>query len=123
MIGGMILSLLASIFLLSESKEVVNFEQQQMNSIQPDGKNMPLKEGEVVIESNSDNLKIEEVLPIFVKTSFMDKSLMVCCLAGLTINFLTAFAWGILTKWLKTWGNEPNWAPLPKAETAFIIFC
>mmetsp|Transcript_26942 Transcript_26942/g.22637 ORF Transcript_26942/g.22637 Transcript_26942/m.22637 type:complete len:159 (+) Transcript_26942:824-1300(+) len=48
---------------------------------------------------------------------------MLCCLAGLMINFLTAFAWGILTKWLKTWGSEPNWSTLPADATATILFC
>lgn len=38
------------------------------------------------------------------------------------INFTTAFAWGILTKWLKTWGNAPSWDPLPSAEVAIIVF-
>jgi len=121
-IGGMVLSLLASIFLLSESVNVVSFEQKQYNESKEDN-NMPLKDGEVPIENESNSLKISEVFSVFVKTSFVHKSLMVCCLAGLMINFLTAFAWGILTKWLKTWGNKPNWSPLPSAEVAFIVFC
>lgn len=126
-IGGIMLSLLASIFLLAESKQVVNFEQQQQTELQQqnnttESKNMPLKEGEIVIDSSSDSLKPSEVCSIFIKTSFQDKSLIMCCVAGLMINFLTAFAWGIQTKWLKTWGNPPNWTPLSKEQTAQVIF-
>lgn len=122
------LSLLASIFLLAESKQVVNFEQQQQTELQQqnknnttESKNMPLKEGEIEIKE-SDSLKPSEVCSIFIKTSFQDKSLIMCCVAGLMINFLTAFAWGIQTKWLKTWGNPPNWTPLSKEQTAQVIF-
>jgi len=46
---------------------------------------------------------------------------MCCNLVGLTINFLTAFAWGILTKWLKTYGNEPNWSTYDKSMVAYVI--
>lgn len=41
---------------------------------------------------------------------------------GLMINFLTAFAWGIFTKWLKTYGGD-DWDIYSKETTANIILC
>lgn len=57
----------------------------------------------------------------FVEASFLNPNLMCCCQAGLMINFITAFVWGILTKWLKDWGNEPNWAHFGKSDVADIL--
>lgn len=71
---------------------------------------------------SSTSLKPSEVCSVFVNTSFVNVSTMLCCLTGLTINFLTAFAWGILTKWLKTWGNGDLWSPLPSELVANIAF-
>jgi MFS family permease len=33
--------------------------------------------------------------------SCLDGGLMACCLVGLSLNFGTAFAWGVMTRWLK----------------------
>lgn len=39
---------------------------------------------------------------------------------GLMINFLTAFAWGIFTKWMKTYGGD-DWDKYSKEATANVI--
>lgn len=57
----------------------------------------------------------------FLETTFMNPSLIVCCLAGLMINFTTAFAWGIMTKWLKSYGNGDKWAPYSKDDVADVL--
>jgi len=74
------------------------------------------------LDIQNDNLKPSEVCTVFVKTSFLDISLAMCCLAGLNINFLTTFAWGILTKWLKTWGHGNKWDPMDAEVVANIVF-
>ena len=37
----------------------------------------------------------------FVHASCLDGGLMACCLVGLALNLATAFAWGLMTRWLK----------------------
>eukprot|EP00397_Hematodinium_sp_SG-2012_P003812 GEMP01003821.1.p1 GENE.GEMP01003821.1~~GEMP01003821.1.p1 ORF type:complete len:560 (+),score=147.25 GEMP01003821.1:94-1680(+) len=57
----------------------------------------------------------------FIQCTFLNRSLMACCQAGLMINFTTAFAWGIMTKWLKDYGNAPRWTAFSKDDAADII--
>lgn len=54
----------------------------------------------------------------FVYTSFMKPQLMVINLAGLTVNFIAAMAWGLLLQWLKQ--GSGGWAALDKASIASI---
>lgn len=54
----------------------------------------------------------------FVYTSFMKPQLMVINLAGLTVNFIAAMAWGLLLQWLKQGSDQ--WGALDKASVASI---
>ena len=54
----------------------------------------------------------------FVYTSFMKPQLMVINLAGLTVNFIAAMAWGLLLQWLKQ--GSDGWEPLDTAAVASI---
>jgi hypothetical protein len=41
----------------------------------------------------------------FAETSFLNDSLMACCLAGIAINYTTTFAWGLAKTWAKAGGG------------------
>lgn len=62
----------------------------------------------------------------FVYTSFINKSLMSICYAGLMINFLSGFAWGLMKKWMKddyVVDGETKWEGLEKETVANIVLC
>jgi len=62
----------------------------------------------------------------FVYTSFINKSLMAICYAGLMINFLSGFAWGLMKKWMKddyVVDGETKWEGLEKEVVANIVLC
>jgi hypothetical protein len=54
----------------------------------------------------------------FVYTSFMKPQLMVINLAGLTVNFIAAMAWGLLLQWLKQGSDQ--WEALDTTAVASI---
>jgi len=62
----------------------------------------------------------------FVYTSFINKSLMAICFAGLMINFLSGFAWGLFVKWMKNdyeVDGTLKWEALSKETVANISLC
>jgi len=62
----------------------------------------------------------------FVYTSFVNKSLMAICFAGLMINFLSGFAWGLFAKWMKNdyeVDGKLKWEGLTKETVANITLC
>lgn len=62
----------------------------------------------------------------FVYTSFINKSLMAICYAGLMINFLSGFAWGLMKKWMKddyVVDGVTKWDGLEKEVVANIVLC
>ena len=61
----------------------------------------------------------------FVYTSFMQPKLIAINLAGMTVNFLAAMAWGLLLQWLKQGGaadaaGDGGWAALDTTDVASI---
>jgi hypothetical protein len=58
----------------------------------------------------------------FVYTSFVNLSLMSICFAGLMINFLSGFAWGLFVKWMKA-GQDGVWTKIDKNTISDIVLC
>lgn len=59
-------------------------------------------------------------LRVFMHTSCENRNLMLCCQAGMMVNFMTAFAWGILTHWVGDYGGK-HWDALSTGETAKVV--
>lgn len=62
----------------------------------------------------------------FIYSSFVNESLMVICFAGLMINFISGFAWGLFAKWMKSdyvVDGELQWAGMSKTTVANITLC
>jgi MFS family permease len=62
----------------------------------------------------------------FIYTSFVNTSLMSICFAGLMINFISGFAWGIFKKWMKgghSVDGEVQWDSLSKEDVANVVLC
>jgi len=58
----------------------------------------------------------------FIYTSFVNTSMMSICFAGLMINFISGFAWGIFKKWMKG-GVDGEWDGLSKEDVANVVLC
>mmetsp|Transcript_19589 Transcript_19589/g.44457 ORF Transcript_19589/g.44457 Transcript_19589/m.44457 type:complete len:401 (+) Transcript_19589:686-1888(+) len=59
----------------------------------------------------------------FVETSFLNNSLMACCLAGIAINYTTTFAWGLAKTWAGAGGgSQASWGPVDPEAVTNITF-
>jgi len=63
----------------------------------------------------------------FIYTSFVNRSLMSICFAGLMVNFISGFSWGLFKKWMKDGQEEEDgqmqWAGMEKQLVADIVLC
>lgn len=62
----------------------------------------------------------------FIYTSFVNTSLMTICVAGLMINFISGFAWGLFAKWMKNdyyIDGDLKWGKLSKDDVANVTLC
>lgn len=66
--------------------------------------------------------QVEVARSAFIYTSFINMSLVSICFAGLMVNFITGFVWGLFTKWMKN-GQANRWKPLSKGDIANIVLC
>jgi len=62
-----------------------------------------------------------------VYTSFVNTSLLSICFAGLMINFVSGFAWGLFVKWMKDDYQDGNgqlhWTAIDKGTISMIVLC
>jgi len=66
--------------------------------------------------------KIDVARSAFVYTSFINVSLVTICFSGLMINFISAFVWSLMKKWMKA-GEDGVWEKLDKKTIADIVLC
>jgi MFS family permease len=66
--------------------------------------------------------KIDVARSAFVYTSFINVSLVTICFSGLMINFISAFVWSLMKKWMKG-GEAGVWEALDKKTIADIVLC
>jgi len=62
----------------------------------------------------------------FIYTSFINTSMMSICFAGLMINFISGFAWGIFKKWMKgghSVDGEMLWDSMSSQDVANVVLC
>ena len=120
--------LVSSALLLKDTREVVA-EEQRANPPPAAAEGLsdhPAGTGGCVLELPSGEREDVSVsLFAFVYTSFMQPKLIVINLAGMTVNFLAAMAWGLLLQWLKQGGaadaaGDGGWAALDTADVASI---
>lgn len=66
--------------------------------------------------------KVDVARSAFVYTSFINGSLTCVCFAGLMINFISAFVWSLMKKWMAK-GEAGVWEPLTTKEIADVVLC
>ena len=59
----------------------------------------------------------------FIYTSFVNSATLSICFAGLIINFLSGFAWGLLVKWMKGGGSNlaGDWTGLDVTAVSNVL--
>ena len=120
--------LVSSALLLKDTREVVA-EEQRANPPPAAAEGLsdrPAGTGGCVLELPSgEREEVSVSLFAFVYTSFMQPKLIAINLAGMTVNFLAAMAWGLLLQWLKQGGaadaaGDGGWAALDTTDVASI---
>ena len=119
--------LVSSALLLKDTREVVA-EEQRANPPPAAAEGLsdrPAGAGCVLELPSGEREEVSVSLFAFVYTSFMQPKLIAINLAGMTVNFLAAMAWGLLLQWLKQGGaadaaGDGGWAALDTTDVASI---
>ena len=108
MLGFMVFGLITCLTVLKNSKPVAQAEQ----SKRFDQAGVTKFSETVITKFPSGKTKETSVFRFaFAETSFLNNSLMSCCLVGIAINYCSAFAWGLGKSWAKA-GNGTHWDPM-----------
>ena len=119
--------LCSTALLLKDTREVVA-EEQRANPPPAAAEGLsdrPAGTGCVLELPSGEREEVSVSLFAFVYTSFMQPKLIAINLAGMTVNFLAAMAWGLLLQWLKQGGaadaaGDGGWAALDTTDVASI---
>ena len=119
-IGLIVTGLLLGVFVLKESKPVVVAEEA-----------VRTKREASVVENDTDTTlqwpsgrrtEVKVWRSAFVYTSFLNKSLVAVCFAGLMINFISGFVWSLMKKWMKA-GQADVWYALCVCVRVSLSLC
>ena len=111
MLAFMVFGLVTCLTLLKDSKPVATAEQSKRFA----EAGVKTFSETVVTKFPSGKTKETSIFRFaFAETSFLNNSLMACCLVGIAINYCSAFAWGLGKTWAKA-GNGSHWSAMPSA--------
>eukprot|EP00960_Hanusia_phi_P048855 759209-Hanusia_phi.AAC.4 len=119
-IGIIASSVLISTFLLKESKPIAVEEESEITGRSKE--NIEQSKETSLVWPSGRSSKVEVARSAFIYTSFINMSLVSICFAGLMVNFITGFVWGLFAKWMKD-GQADRWKPLSKEVIANIVLC
>jgi len=103
-IGITVVGILVSGILLKESKNQSVTEEAERTGRSEDAIAKPT-DSTLTWPSGRES-KVDVARSAFLYTSFVNHSTLSICFAGLLINFLSGFAWGLLVKWMKGGGSN-----------------
>jgi len=123
-IGLIFTNLVVAILFLKESKPIA--VQEEADRTQRALTDIDSQKSTSLVWPSGRKSDIHVAKSAFIYTSFVNKSLMTICFAGLMINFISGFAWGLFKKWMKSdyeVDGELKWAALEKQEVANVVLC
>jgi len=118
LLGIIICNIIIAIFILKESRGLAKKEEDVITH----------KDSKFVFNTKlvwpsgrSSNIAVAQTA--FVYTSFINKSLMALCFAGLMINFLSGFALSLFVKWMNRGGDGALWEKLDVKTVGNVSLC
>lgn len=130
-LGLMVLGLLISLLLLKDTThlaaaETLQYEQADRDKAAAKAQAATVTAAEAGSIGASSKLDILQVVkpdsPVktFVRTSFMQPSTIVICIAGCMTNTMTGLAWGLFLKWMRG-GETGHWQAFSKYDAARVL--
>lgn len=128
-LGLMVLGLLISLILLKDTTHLAAAETLQYEQADR-AKAAATAEAASVIatEAGKGDAKLDPLQVVkpdspvktFVRTSFMQPSTIVICIAGCMTNTMTGLAWGLFLKWMAA-GETEHWKAFTKHDAARVL--
>jgi len=123
-IGLIVVNIVVAVLFLKESKPIA--VQEEADRTQRSLTDVGAQTGTSLVWPSGRQSDIHVAKSAFIYTSFVNTSLMTICFAGLMINFISGFAWGLFKKWMKAdyeVDGELKWAKLEKEDVANVVLC